>query len=262
VTLIPFVSIITPTHDREHFLPLSYECVTSQTAKSWEWLVCDSSTTPSVFMTSLSDERIRYIHDCSPMTVGDKRNLLVARSRGQYIVHFDDDDYYAPGYVAYMLKRAAASHAALVKLSAFFVLHLGTQRYAYCDLDVTEGMHFTWSAGTLRSHPITVGYNSFLTDNRLGYGFSYVYPRITWQNYKFPRVDWDEDRSFATQISSLQPVVVLPDTVGLCMHVLHDGNLSSCFPQFLVPEFLILRSFPALANYLTLLERVFPRGRQ
>jgi glycosyltransferase involved in cell wall biosynthesis len=205
-------------------------------------------------MASLSDKRVTYVHDPSTMTVGDKRNLLVERSRGQYIVHFDDDDYYAPDYVSYMLTMATQLNAELVKLSAFFLFHINCHTYAYCDLRITDGLHFTWSKDFLRGHVIRADCNSFLADNSLGYGFSYVYKRILWEGHHFSSLDWDEDRTFAKQINSSR-VIALPDTVGLCIHMLHPDNLSSCFPQFILPEFLALKSFPMFKNHLVFLER-------
>jgi glycosyltransferase involved in cell wall biosynthesis len=32
-----------------------------------------------------------------------KRNALIARSKGEYIVDCDDDDYYSPQYITHML---------------------------------------------------------------------------------------------------------------------------------------------------------------
>src|SRR5260370_8658818 len=89
----PPVSIITPTHNRERFLPLTYSCFQSQNWPSLEWLVGDSSPAPSPFMSSLRDLRVTYLHDTTNATIWAKRNALVANARRIYIVHFIDTNY-------------------------------------------------------------------------------------------------------------------------------------------------------------------------
>ena len=37
------------------------------------------------------------------MTIGEKRNVAIATASGDFICHFDDDDLYAPSYLATML---------------------------------------------------------------------------------------------------------------------------------------------------------------
>jgi glycosyltransferase involved in cell wall biosynthesis len=254
---VPLISIITPTQDRERFLPLAYHCVKSQSWPSLEWLVYDSSVTPSLFMESLRDKRVTYIHDATPLTLGDKRNALVAKARGEFITHFDDDDYYAPEYVAYMLTNAIRSGKGFVKLSAYLLLNIVNRTYAYWNLDEKEGVHFAWARGSLRLHSLTKDDGLLLADNHLGFGFSYFYKRSLWENDKFSSMNWNEDRDFAQRIDSKFPVLAFHDTTGLCLHVLHEHNTSICFPQFVIPEFLVLKHLPFAEAYLTLLNEIY-----
>lgn len=41
------VSIITPTAQRNHYLPALYECIVRQRDVQWEWLVFDDSHAPN-----------------------------------------------------------------------------------------------------------------------------------------------------------------------------------------------------------------------
>lgn len=92
----PAVSIVTPTANRDNYLPALARCVMRQQV-SWEWLVLDDSPEPSRFMRDLagSDRRIRYTHLSEPMSIGAKRNRLIDMAEASVIAHFDDDDHYA-----------------------------------------------------------------------------------------------------------------------------------------------------------------------
>jgi glycosyltransferase involved in cell wall biosynthesis len=252
----PLVSIITPTHNRERFLPLTYRCFQSQSWPSLEWLVGDSSPVPSPFMSALHDERITYVHDTVSTTLGEKRNALVARASGAYIVHFDDDDYYSPQYIEQMVAAAIQSGADLTKLSAFFLFNRLHNAYAYWDLMVKEGVHLAWTRDSLRARTLTTQDWTSLTDNHLGFGFSYVYKRSVWDRERFSAMNWGEDIEFARRIDLKCPVRLFPDITGLCIHLLHDTNSSSCFPQFVIPEFLALRLLPAAGDHLALFGEV------
>lgn len=38
------------------------------------------------------------------------------------------------------------------------------------------------------------------------------------------------------------------DERGICVHLIHDKNMSGCFPQYLIPRFLAAQLFPALST--------------
>ena len=41
--------------------------------------------------------------------IGEKRNALAKMARGQFLVHFDDDDFYGEEYVAQRIADSVAS---------------------------------------------------------------------------------------------------------------------------------------------------------
>ena len=90
--------------------------------QDFEWLILDDGPEPCPYFATLSDPRIRY-HPSggAPMLVSAKRNWLCERAAAPVIAQFDDDDYYAPHYLATMLARLAESGADITKLSAWFV---------------------------------------------------------------------------------------------------------------------------------------------
>lgn len=221
------VSIVTPTYGRERFLALAHRTVAAQTYSDFEWLVLDDSPAPSAYMQSLSDPRIRYRHTGERMKVGRKRNELVAATTGDIVVHFDDDDYYAPTYVERMARRLESGYD-FVKLSGWYLYTVAQGAAAYWD--------------TRRS----------VEANRFGYGFSYAYRRSVWERTPFPEdVHGGEDYPFARAARAAFRFADYRDVRGICLHVVHRNNMSRCFPQYRVPSFALRWIFPAaLEDYL------------
>src|ERR1700729_3601485 len=118
----PSVSIITPTYNRPALLQAQHAFLQAQSRQDYEWLVLDDGPLPSAYFAALSDPRIRYHHLAgSRMLVSAKRNWLCERASAPVIAQFDDDDYYAPDYLAVMMARLEQSGADITKLSGWFV---------------------------------------------------------------------------------------------------------------------------------------------
>ena len=244
----PSISIVTPTYDREEFLPLIYNCITQQTRSDWEWIIIDDSPEPSAFIQGLNNPKINYQFSNKRLTIGDKRNLCSDLARGEYIVHFDDDEYYAPPYIDSMVQLLELQGGDLLKLSGFFIYSKIYRKFAYWNLLEKTGIHYIWSpeamvVGTIEST------NTDLLDNHLGYGFSYVYKRIVSQTIRFESVSFNEDAPFVKAAMALGfNTQLLADDVGLCVHVLHNHNTSKCFPQYVLPAPLVRRLFTGLSS--------------
>ena len=182
--MAPKVSVITPTYARDAFLPGLVACFAAQTYANLELLILDDSPRPS--RHAFTDPRVRYTHVTERLTIGEKRNRLIAASSGQVIVHFDDDDYYAPGYVEWML-RQLGDHD-LVKLVGWFAYATALNQYFYWQTDASMELHYVVSPdatlGATRGSDLT---GNFVRDNAWGYGFSYVYRRELCRDVPFSR---------------------------------------------------------------------------
>lgn len=255
------ISIITPTSRRQAFLPLLYECVRSQDWPELEWLVEDDSPLPSHFMMTHDAPWVSYRHDASRQTIGEKRNLLIARATGEYIAHFDDDDYYAPGYLSTMMSTLRARDADMCKLSGFFIYHASFRSFAYWDLKVKSGLHFTWAGRTLEAYIPTLKDTARIDKIHYGYGFSYLYKREVWEQHRFPAKNWNEDGRFIIEALTSHSVVMHDDISGLCLHVLHGKNSSKSFAQYLLPPFMLEQLFPTAKEHLTRLTEAVFEGR-
>lgn len=105
------ISILTPTYERHRFIPYLARMIHRQTIPlhRLEWIVVDDSVHSATtwFATCTLQHklhRLTYVHLPHKVPIGCKRNLVKTLASGSYIVHMDDDDYYAPNYVETVLQ--------------------------------------------------------------------------------------------------------------------------------------------------------------
>ena len=246
------VSVITPTYGRERYLPSLFHCFDQQTHADRELLVYDDSPTPSRFFTGLADDRVTYRYQPARLTIGEKRNRLIDQAHGDVVAFFDDDDCYAPEYLAAML--AALGDAALVKLSGWFALSIPDDAFFFWDTAQNHALHYKVGDGALGF--VTSGQfkPDFAARNVDGYGFSYVFRRAVVDRLgatAFPAQNFGEDLPFVRALRAAGATIRhVDDDAGLAVHLLHNRNSSVIFPQYRLPRALAARLFPGLADYL------------
>ena len=103
------VVVITPTYNRRHFLPLLiYQFNYQDYPKELlSLIILDDSDESNEDIIDLSDERMTYIYCKEKKTIGEKRNILnrlALEKNADYIVCFDDDDYYPSDKISYSVK--------------------------------------------------------------------------------------------------------------------------------------------------------------
>jgi glycosyltransferase involved in cell wall biosynthesis len=246
----PLVSIITPTYGRDGFLKDALRWVQGQTYPNLEWLVLDDSPEPSRTLSGRPEPRLRYQHVTRRLSIGEKRNLLIDAARGEYIAHFDDDDYYAPRFVETMVANLEANAADFANLNAWYLYDLRHDLFGFWNLRQTTGLHYECHAGRLRISAFTPGNNAPFADNYLGYGFTYVYRKAIWEATPYAAIDWGEDQGFARAAAAKFQVISITDHTALVLHVLHPGSSSACFPQYHLPGFLVPVLFGECAEAL------------
>ncbi|MDK9357989.1 glycosyltransferase family 2 protein [Lelliottia sp. V106_10] len=102
----PFVSVICPTWDRRAFLPYLLYLFQYQDypADKRELVILDDSAESNedliAMMVDARVDNVRYIHSPERLDLGKKRNMLNELAKGEYIVCFDDDDYYPPNKIS------------------------------------------------------------------------------------------------------------------------------------------------------------------
>jgi glycosyltransferase involved in cell wall biosynthesis len=249
---MPAVTIVTPTHRRHRLLERQHRIVLAQRLEDLEWLILDDSPEPSPYFLGLKDRRVRYHHHAGArMSIGAKRNWLAERAASAVIAHFDDDDYYAPDYLKTMLAQLARDRD-IVKLSAWFLFATSHDMLGYWDTSRTSGLHYRISPQGIQMVRPDDELKQGLALAQAGFGFSYVYRKTLWERIGFPDRDFAEDHDFVTRAQAGGGVLELfADRQGLCLHIVRKDNISACYPQFLLPGFVVEKLFgPAALELL------------
>ncbi len=101
-TFPPMVSCIMPTRDRRAFVPHAIENFHRQTWENKELIVVDDGRDPVEDLCQ-NQPNVRYIRLPEVLSIGAKRNICCEAAKGEIIAHFDDDDWYGPGYLTHQV---------------------------------------------------------------------------------------------------------------------------------------------------------------
>ena len=113
---LPLVSCIMPTYNRRSFVPKAIAYFLRQDYAQRELIIVDDGTDPISDIVP-QDQRIRYIRQEPKSTLGAKRNLACKEAKGEIIVHWDDDDWMAPGRLSYQVTSLLKEQADLCGLN-------------------------------------------------------------------------------------------------------------------------------------------------
>jgi glycosyltransferase involved in cell wall biosynthesis len=91
-------SIIIPTYNRKKFEKLIEFNIKSQTYKHILEVIVADDGLESQRLDLKIPYPVVYIQ-CKRMSIGEKRNLLAEKAKGEYIAHMDSDDLYFPQYI-------------------------------------------------------------------------------------------------------------------------------------------------------------------
>lgn len=156
------------------------------------------------------------------LSIGVKRNIGVHAASGDLIAHFDDDDLYAPGYLAFMSTRM--SHfdgAAALKLSSWYVGNAEVGAFGYCDAArLGRRRHMS-----RKTPEVKVGLYSF--------GFTLLYHRQVAFKLPFADKNLGEDYDWCVELIEKlgqRSLALMPDEFGVCLHVQHGDNVSDIDP--------------------------------
>lgn len=118
MTDFPLVTAILPTRGRQEFAAAALACWRAQTWPSKELIILDDADDPSFpdgfqFQPAWggSPAGLYYsrLHSEKRKTIGYKRNLACQLALGEFIIHFDSDDYSAPERMADQVMRLLQS---------------------------------------------------------------------------------------------------------------------------------------------------------
>ena len=106
----PYVSILTPTYNRRKFINAAIAMYKAQTYPKdrMEWIIIDDGTDKVADLFAQASKtipNIRYFSLSEKLLIGQKRNLLNDKAKGDIMIAMDDDDYYPPERVAHVVTR-------------------------------------------------------------------------------------------------------------------------------------------------------------
>ncbi len=193
----PLVSCIMPTCNRRAFVPHAIRFFLEQDYSNKELLIVDDGV-DSIKDLVPDHPQIRYINFSKTMTLGEKRNFCVKESRGDLIMHWDDDDWMAPHRISYQLKELLAQEKEICGLQKMFFNEIETGK---CWLYEYPSNSKPWLAGG-----------------------SLLYTKDFWKRSPFPDMQVASDTQFIFS-RKLESFVALPDH-NFYVASIHKNNTS------------------------------------
>ncbi len=191
---------ITPTCDRRAFIPRAIDAFLAQDIDDLELVILDDGADAERDCVP-EHPRIRYLRHAGRLTVGAKRNALCREARGEFIVHWDDDDWYPPWRVRVQLEalRARGADACGSRTIYFHDRASGCAwRYEYRGAD---------------------GYVT---------GTTLAYRRAFWERNPFAEIQVGEDTRFVRAVPRGRLVDLAEPS--LCVASIHARNVSPKHP--------------------------------
>lgn len=183
-----------PTRGRPQFVKEAVACWMRQTYPRRELIVVDDRDSPS-FPHGLQLEGAQYHLLDRRLSIGAKRNIACARSAGEVILHWDDDDWSAPSRIEDQVTR----------LQRTGKLFTGYHSGVFVDEERSEAWRYS-AAPTY------------------AFGSSFCYRRSLWQRCPFADRNTGEDNEFVARNRS---DLISVDAGELMVARIHGGNTSS-----------------------------------
>jgi glycosyltransferase involved in cell wall biosynthesis len=167
--VLPRLSCIMPTCDRRPWVPHAIRHFLAQNYVDRELVIVDDGKDVIADLVP-PDARIRYLRLEGRRSVGEKRNIACAAATGEFVVHWDDDDWSAPSRLGIQLAALERSGAAIGGLAT---IH-------YHDPTCGKSWQYRYPAG---ARP-WVGGNTL------------IFRKALWSRQPFTAVDVGEDARF------------------------------------------------------------------
>jgi len=192
----PLVSCIMPTANRQKFVTLAIKSFLEQDYPNAELIIIDDGIEPcSEFITE--DPKIRYFYVKSVSVIGTKRNMACNIATGEFIVHWDDDDLYAPDWISRQVECLIATDADIIGLNKIMLYSFNSNfSFVYED----KILDLAWLCGA-----------------------TLAYKRSLWLRYSFADLQIGEDIDFL--VNSGGKVIALDYFEGF-LAGLHESNTS------------------------------------
>lgn len=169
--ILPLVSCIMPTANRQKFIPLAIQYFMAQDYANAELIIVDDGKEPSTHLIP-DNPKIRYFYTEPLGTIGVKRNYACEKANGEIIMHWDDDDWYAPDWITRQVVALNTSAADITGLNqVVFYSPSVDKRWLYQDLDLEK----PWICGATMAYHKTFWQEHPFIDIQVGEDYDFVW---------------------------------------------------------------------------------------
>jgi glycosyltransferase involved in cell wall biosynthesis len=196
----PLVSCIMPTRDRLEFALQAVRYFQRQDYAPLELVIVDEGD-GELEARLPDDPRIRYLRGPAGESIGAKRNRACSAARGEYVIHWDDDDWFAPTRVRRQIEPLRAGGADISALRAGVFLELERWAFWRCTPELHQRL--------------------FIEDV---HGATLAYKRSLWASNPFPAVSLAEDARFLLRARRGGARLARLDGDGLFVYLRHGSN--------------------------------------
>lgn len=167
----PLVSCIMPTANRQRYLELAIDYFLQQDYQNSELIILDDGKDSAVGLIPVNP-KIRYFYSDPIGTIGVKRNAACEKARGEIIIHWDDDDWYAPDWISRQVEAQEVSGADITGLNRviFFSPSLN-KRYMYEDTEEDK----PWLCGATMAYKKKFWEKHSFVDLQVGEDYDFVW---------------------------------------------------------------------------------------
>lgn len=242
VSASPLVSVVIPCYNHGPFLAEAIDSVLQQTWSPIEIIVVDDGSSDNTRLVADQYPLVRYVYQTN-QGLSAARNTGVHRSRGEFILFLDADDWlYADG-IEYNL-RQLQQHPEAVFVSG-----------AHDKVDSNKNFLSEKMIPVVKGH-----YLRLLECNYIGMHATVLYRRSLFDNVSFDTsLRACEDYDLYLRIARHHPV--LHHTHKIAAYRIHGSNMSSNVPLMLKTVFQVL-SRQAEGPQTKLERESYDRGRQ
>src|SRR5512136_1039319 len=107
----PNVSVVMPVYNGARTLMEAVNSVLKQTYSDFELIICNDASTDETenILNSITDDRVRVIHNRQNLGEGPTRDRAIEVGRGVWLAVIDADDAWAPERLEVMLQETEGS---------------------------------------------------------------------------------------------------------------------------------------------------------
>lgn len=167
----PLVSCIMPTANRQKFLPFAIHYFIDQDYPNKELIIIDDGLESAKALIP-NHPQIRYFYSEPLGTIGVKRNHACDKAQGEIIMHWDDDDWYAPDWISRQIEALSTSGADITGLNTvLFYSPSVEKRWVYEDSDLEK----PWLCGATMAYRKSFWKEHPFVDIQVGEDYDFVW---------------------------------------------------------------------------------------